>query len=67
MGEYFRALINNDEKGSEFLSKIREILRSGQLMDDHTVVDVLKNVVSDKKLKDGSKIGLILDGVPRTI
>ena len=49
MGEYFRSLINDDnKKDTEFIEKVRGILRSGQLIDDNTVVDVLKNVIESK-------------------
>lgn len=34
MGDYFRALINNTNNKDPFLEKVRQILRSGQLVDD---------------------------------
>jgi adenylate kinase family enzyme len=40
-------------------------LRSGQLVDDQTVIDVVKQIHKDPKFSDAK--GIILDGVPRTV
>lgn len=40
-------------------------MRSGQLVDDKLVIDVINNVKKDAKYS--KHLGLILDGVPRTI
>ena len=67
MGDYFRGLINNPNTDSskEFIVKLKGILKSGQFVDDQTVIDVVKNIKQDPKY--GGHMGLILDGVPRTI
>lgn len=67
MGDYFRALINNPntDANDTFIVKLKNILKTGQLVDDQLVVDVVKNIKKDPKY--GGHMGLILDGVPRTI
>ena len=40
-------------------------MRSGKLVDDQTVIDVINNVKKDNKYS--KHLGLILDGVPRTM
>jgi adenylate kinase len=67
MGEYFRGVINNTAADSSdpFITKLKKILRSGQLVDDQTVIDVVLKIKKDPKY--GQHLGLILDGVPRTI
>lgn len=46
MGEYFRAVINdpNANTNDAFIVKLKNILRSGQLVDDQLVVDVVLKV-----------------------
>ena len=67
MGEYFRALINdpNLDQNDKFLQSVKSILRSGKLIDDHTVIEVIKNIKASNKY-EGHR-GVIFDGVPRTI
>jgi adenylate kinase len=66
MGEYFRGLINASETNTDpFLVKLKDTLRSGKLVDDETVVGVVKKIKQDEKYN--KHMGLILDGVPRTI
>lgn len=66
MGEYFRALINASEQNKDpFLVQLKDTLRQGKLVDDETVVGVVKTIKKDAKYSN--HLGLILDGVPRTI
>jgi adenylate kinase len=46
MGEYFRSLIKNPEVDPKdtFIVNLTQILRSGQLVDDKLVVEILKEV-----------------------
>ena len=67
MGEYFRGLIKDPktDPSDAFIVNLKQILSSGQLVDDQLVVDILKNI---KTREDYAKhMGIILDGVPRTI
>ena len=54
-----------------FSQNISEILKSGKLVDDQIVVDIVKNLKqSPETFMDGAfseAPGLILDGVPRTV
>jgi adenylate kinase len=59
-GVLFREAIATD---SELGQKIREIVRSGRLVPDETVIDVMETHLEDPKLSGG----YILDGFPRTI
>ena len=46
MGDYFRKIINStDSHGEEdeSVTRLREILRSGQFVDDLTAINVIKN------------------------
>jgi adenylate kinase len=67
MGEYFRALIKNPstDPNDTFIIKLKQILSSGQLVDDQLVVDILRDV--KKKPEYAKHMGIILDGVPRTV
>jgi adenylate kinase len=66
MGDYFRGVINSGDKSEDsFVIKLRETLRSGKLVDDDTVIGVVSKIKQDPKF--ASHMGLILDGVPRTI
>jgi adenylate kinase len=49
-------------KGSELGEKVESIMQSGQLVDDATVIALLKERIS----QDDCKNGFILDGFPRT-
>lgn len=46
MGEYFRAIINNPNSSKEdkFIEELRAILRSGHLVDDETVINVVRKI-----------------------
>ncbi|CDW73523.1 adenylate kinase [Stylonychia lemnae] len=67
MGEYFRGLINNPsaDQADPFLNQVRGILRSGKLVNDQTVIDVVKNIKLSKKFDQHQ--GMQFDGVPRTL
>ena len=67
MGEYFRALVKdtNNDPNDQFIAKLKTILSSGQLVDDKLVVDILKDI--KKKEEYAKHMGIILDGVPRTV
>jgi len=67
MGDYFRGLIKdpNTDPNDTFIIKLKQILSSGQLVDDQLVVDILKNIKA--KPEYANHMGLILDGVPRTV
>jgi len=67
MGEYFRALVKNPstDPNDTFIIKLKQILSSGQLVDDQLVVDILRDV--KKKPEYAKHMGIILDGVPRTV
>jgi adenylate kinase len=65
MGDYFRALTKDNTSKDPFILNIKKILREGQLVDDKLVVDVVKNIKTDPSYS--KHMGLILDGVPRTL
>ena len=65
MGDYFRKLINSDDKNDKFVEELKHILRSGQLVDDDHVIGVIKKIQKDDEYSKYK--GLILDGVPRTV
>ena len=66
MGDYFRGITKNtSDQQSDFVKKVKEILRSGQLVDDQTVIDVIKNVRETGQF--AGRRGIIYDGVPRTV
>ena len=74
-GDYFRSVIKNAQSNSAqmdaFSANISQILKSGKLVDDQIVVDIIKQLHSNQNtfmdgLYAGSK-GIILDGVPRTL
>lgn len=53
---------------------MQKILRSGKLVDDDTVMKVIKSLKSNEKDEiiekigiNGEESGLILDGIPRTV
>lgn len=75
-GDYFRQVIKmasqqNPNKLDDFTLKINDILKSGELVDDQIVVDIVKNLKENPKtFMDGmysDTKGLILDGMPRTL
>ena len=76
-GDYFRSVIKKASEGSagqkldDFTFKINEILKSGELVDDQVVVDIVKNLKENPEtFMDGTfsnTKGLILDGMPRTL
>eukprot|EP00347_Sterkiella_histriomuscorum_P016879 403351496 len=66
MGDYFRSIINDPKaEQDDFLKSVKNILRSGKLVDDQTVIDVIKNIKQSKKYDKHT--GMIFDGVPRTL
>jgi len=66
MGEYFRKIIKQEDAQSDpFILKIKNILKSGQLVDDETVIDVVRKIHRDPQYAETR--GIIFDGVPRTI
>ena len=60
MGDIFRDAI---KQGTPLGKKVENYLKSGQLVPDGVVIQVLKEKIDQK----GSKDGFILDGFPRTI
>jgi adenylate kinase len=60
MGDIFREAI---KQGTPLGKKVESYLKSGQLVPDDLVIEVLKEKINQKK---GEK-GFILDGFPRTI
>lgn len=59
-GDIFRAAIKNK---TPLGVKVKSILDSGELVPDETVVDLVKDELSQQKYQDG----YILDGFPRTV
>ena len=47
------------------MQEVRQILRSGKLIDDQHVIDVVKKIKASKKFDKHQ--GMIFDGVPRTV
>ena len=70
-GDYFRSVIKSSQSTDAFSMKVREILNSGQLVDDQIVIDIIKKLKSEPEtFMDGHFLdadGVILDGVPRTL
>lgn len=65
MGDYFRALIKDESKQHlDIVKKIKALLKTGELVDDRTVIDVVQQFSNEA---DKSLNGVIFDGVPRTI
>jgi adenylate kinase len=64
MGDYFRQL-TKEESTDPFIVNIKKILREGQLVDDKLVVDIIKKIRTEPQFS--KHMGLILDGVPRTL
>ena len=60
MGDVFRDAI---KQGTALGKKVENYLKSGQLVPDDVVIDVLENKIRQKE----STTGFILDGFPRTI
>lgn len=60
VGDIFREL---STKESSEAQRIREILQSGNLVDDQTTSEIVKNRLSEADCQNG----FILDGYPRTI
>ena len=60
MGDIFREAIKQD---TPLGKKVENYLKSGQLVPDDVVIEVLKEKINKKE----SKNGFILDGFPRTI
>jgi adenylate kinase len=60
MGDIFREAI---KQGTPLGKKVENYLKSGQLVPDDLVIEVLKEKINQKQ----SKNGFILDGFPRTI
>jgi adenylate kinase len=60
MGDIFREAI---KQGTLLGKKVEHYLKSGQLVPDDVVVEVLKEKINQKK----NRKGFILDGFPRTI
>ena len=76
MGDYLRGILkaskSKDQTSMDALSaKISQAMKSGQLIDDQIVVDVIKNMHENKDTFMGGKFhnapGIILDGAPRTV
>lgn len=65
MGDYFRGLLKEEKPGDPFLQNLRTILKEGKFVDDKLVVDIVNKVRKEDRL--AKHMGLILDGVPRTI
>lgn len=65
-GDEIRKIIKNQDTGSmdpKLVKEIREIVKSGKLVSDDIVIDIIK-----EKLKEPeSKNGVIFDGFPRTV
>lgn len=59
-GDIFREIASTD---SEEGKRIKQILDQGKLVDDETVVSLIKNKLGE----DAYKNGFILDGYPRTL
>ncbi len=59
-GDMFRAAIRNQ---TELGKKVKNILDSGQLVPDETVVELVEEALNDEKYVNG----YILDGFPRTV
>jgi adenylate kinase len=67
MGDYFRNVINHadDHEGEDpEITKLREILRSGQFVDDKTAINVIKHA-RNVDYKDTPV--MLIDGMPRTV
>ena len=65
MGDYFGGVVKGSDATDPFIVKLKNILKSGQFVDDKTVIDVVHQIKKDPKY--AKHMGLILDGVPRTL
>lgn len=64
-GDEIRKIIKNQDTGSmdpKLVREIREIVKSGKLVSD----DIVINIIKEKLKEPGSKNGVIFDGFPRT-
>ncbi len=59
-GEMLRAAVDS---GSSLGARVKDILASGQLVDD----DLMAEVVRDRLTRDDASEGFLLDGYPRTL
>ena len=69
MGDYFRKVINEDSsvddpEHADFVTRLRETLRSGQFVDDAMAIEVIKNA-RETQFADTDVV--IFDGMPRTV
>lgn len=65
-GDEIRKIIKNQDTGSmdpKLVKEIREIVKSGKLVSD----DIVINIIKEKLKEPQSKNGVIFDGFPRTI
>ena len=65
-GDEIRKIIKNQDTGSmdpKLVKEIREIVKSGKLVSDDIVINIIKEKLKEKE----SKNGVIFDGFPRTI
>lgn len=59
-GEMFREIIQKKEAGFE---RLTELFEKGQLVDDATTCELVKNILSKLEFSNG----VVMDGYPRTI
>jgi len=71
MGDYFRSIvkgrrpIESISEDTEYARKLEQTLKSGQLVDDDMVVEVIQKL--DESPLFRNKKAIMLDGVPRTL
>ena len=66
-GDYFRGVLkNSNENSTPFVKELKQKLESGALVDDKTVVEVVREYSKEQEKKTDIK-GTIYDGVPRTL
>lgn len=65
-GDEIRKIIKNQDTGSmdvKLVQEIRQIVKSGKLVSD----DIIINIIKEKLKEEKSKLGVIFDGFPRTV
>ena len=66
VGNYFRSIIaSNASAGDDFTRNLSQTLKSGKLVDDDTVMGVLKRIPQMPTFAKADT--LLLDGLPRTL
>jgi len=65
MGDYFRDALKKGDASDKFIQGLKATLTAGKLVDDDTVVEIVKRTLEDPEWKKTK--GIMLDGVPRTV